>query len=141
MPESLFPPSHLDLLDRPLCAALTTLMPDGQPQTTPVWFSREGSSILINTMRDFRKQKNMRADPRVSLLIFDPKAPLRHIEIRGLVVEMTEVGALEHLDQLTAAYLNRPGARFFGDSVPAEEQARHTPVKVRIQPIHVRVEE
>lgn len=140
MPESLFPPSHLDLLDRPLCAALTTLMPDGQPQTTPVWFSREGPYILINTMRDFRKQKNMRADPRVSLLIFDPKAPLRHIEIRGLVVDMTEAGALEHLDQLTATYLNRAGAHFFGDSVPAEQQASHTPVKVRIQPVHVRVE-
>ena len=141
MPESLFPQSHLDLLDSPLCAALTTLMPDGQPQTTPVWFSREGPYLLINSMRDFRKQKNMRADPRVSLLIFDPNKPLRHIEIRGLVVEMTEEGALEHLDQLTVAYLKKPGARFFGDSVPAEQQALHVPVKIRIEPTHVRVEE
>jgi PPOX class probable F420-dependent enzyme len=140
MSESLFPQSHLDLLDSSLCAALTTLMPDGQPQTTPVWFSREDPHILINTMRDFRKQKNMRGDPRVSLLIFDPKKPLRHIEIRGVVVEMTEDGALEHLDQLAAFYMKKPGARFFGDSVPAAQQAIHVPVKVRIEPVHVRVE-
>lgn len=115
-------------------------MPDGQPQTTPVWFSREGPHILINTMRDFRKQKNLRADPRVSLLIYDPKKPLRHMEIRGRVVEMTEEGALEHLDALTAFYMKKPGARFFGDSVPEAMQATHVPVKVRIEPIHVRVE-
>jgi PPOX class probable F420-dependent enzyme len=140
MTESLFPESHLDLLDCPLCAALTTLMPDGQPQTTPVWFSREGPYILINSMRNFQKQKNLRADPRVSLIIYDPKQPLRHIEIRGRVVEITEEGAVEHLDALTAFYLKKPGAHFFGDSVPAALQASHIPVKIRIEPRHVRVE-
>jgi hypothetical protein len=89
-------------------------------------------------MRDFRKAKNMLADPRVTLLICDPANPHRHVELRGTVIEMTEAGALEHLDALTRLYLKRPEAHFFGDSVPAELQAKHTPVKVTIAPSAVR---
>lgn len=134
------PQSHLDLIDGPYNCVLSTLMPDGQPQVTPIWCNRVGDFILINTMRGFRKEKNMRANSHVSLLAYDPKRPLRHIEIRGVVVEMTEEGALEHLDQLTQLYSGKPGAKFFGDSVPAELQATQTPVKVTIEPIHIRVE-
>ncbi len=134
------PQSHLDLLEGPFCAALTTRLPDGQPQVTPVWYSTDGVYILINTMRGFRKEKNMRANPRVSLLIYDPRHPQRHVEVRGLVVEMTEDGALEHLDALTQRYIGKPDAHFFGDSVPATLQATHVPVKIVIAPTHVRVE-
>jgi hypothetical protein len=73
--------------------ALTTLMPDGQPQTTPVWCNRKAEYIFINVMKGFRKEKNMRLNPKVSLLAYDPKNPLHNIEIRGLVVEMSEEGA------------------------------------------------
>lgn len=134
------PESHLDLIDGPYTVALTTVMPDGQPQTTPVWCNRKGEYIYINVMKGFRKEKNMRLCPKVSLLIYDPKNPLRNIEIRGCIVEMTEEGAIEHNDELTQLYLNKPDAKFFGDSVPAEMQARYTPVKVKIMPMHIRVE-
>ena len=134
------PESHRDLVDGPYCVALTTVMPDGQPQTTPVWCNREGDSILINTMRDFRKAKNMRQNPKVTLLIYDLCNPFRNIEIRGEVMEMTEEGALEHLNQLTELYMKRPGAQFFGDSVPGELQATHIPVKITIAPTHIRTE-
>ena len=134
------PKSHLDLISGAYWAALTTIMPDGQPQTTPVWCNCEGEYVLINTMRGFRKEKNMRNNPKVSLLAYDPKHPLRNIEIRGVVVEMTEEHALEHLDQLTQLYLNQPGAKFFGDSVPQELQATHVPVRVKIAPTRIRVE-
>jgi PPOX class probable F420-dependent enzyme len=134
------PESHRDLIDGPYWAALTTVMPDGQPQTTPIWCNREGDHVLINTMQGFRKAKNMRANPRVSLLVYDPANPIRNIEIRGLVVEMTEDGALAHLDALTQLYMNKPDARFFGDSVPAALQAVHVPMKIRIAPTRIRVE-
>ncbi len=133
------PDSHRDLLDGSDCVTLTTVMPDGQPQVTPVWCNLDGGDVLVNTMRGFRKEKNMRANPRVTLLIYDPKWPLRHIEIRGTVTEMTEEGALEHLDQLTRLYLRKAGAQFFGDSVPAALRATYVPVKVRIAPTRVRV--
>ena len=134
------PESHLDLIDGPYTVALTTVMPDGQPQTTPVWCNRKEDYIYINVMRGFRKEKNMRLNPRVSILAYDPKNPLRNIEIRGCVVEMTEEGAVEHDDELTQLYMGKPDARFFGDAVPAELQATHVPVKVKIRPTHIRTE-
>jgi PPOX class probable F420-dependent enzyme len=139
------PESHTDLIDGPYWAALTTVMPNGsdghQPQTTPVWCNREGNYVLTNTMQGFRKEKNMRANPKVALLVCDPRNPLRNIEVRGLVVEMTEVGAVEHDDALAELYLGKPGARFFGDAVPAGLALTYVPVKVTIAPTRVRVEE
>jgi PPOX class probable F420-dependent enzyme/deazaflavin-dependent oxidoreductase (nitroreductase family) len=134
------PASHRDLLDGGYTAALTTIMPDGQPQITPVWCNLDGDDVLVNTMRGFRKERNMRANPRVTLLAYHSRQPLRHIEVRGSVVEMTEEEALEHLDQLTRLYLHRADARFFGDSVPATLRATYVPVKVRIAPTLIRVE-
>ena len=134
------PDSHRDLFDGYACVALTTIMPDGQPQITPVWSNLDDPYVLINSMRGFRKEKNMRRNPRVTLLAFDPKQPLRSIEIRGTVVEMTEEGALEHLDRLTQLYMHKQGARFFGDSIPAELQATYVPIKVKIAPMSIRVE-
>lgn len=136
----LLPETYRDLLDGEFCAALITVMPDGQPQITPVWFNREGDYLWLNTMRGFRKEKNMRANPKVTLLVYDPQQPLRSIEIRGTVVEMSEEGALDHLDSLTQKYLRKPGARFFGDSVPASLQATYIPVKIKVAPTRVRVE-
>ena len=134
------PESHADLIDGPYVVALFTIMPDGQPQTTPVCCNRHGDYVFINVMKGFRKEKNMRLNPHVSLLAYDPKNPLRNIEIRGCVVEMTEEGAIEHNDELTQLYLGRPDAKFFGDSVPAELQTRYTPVRIKIAPTHIRVE-
>ncbi len=134
------PDSHRDLFDGYACVALTTIMPGGQPQITPVWSNLDEPYVLINTMRGFRKEKNIRSNPKVTLLAFDPKHPLHSIEIRGTVVEMTEEGALEHLDQLTQLYMHKSNARFFGDSIPAELQATYIPIKVKIAPISLRVE-
>lgn len=134
------PESHTDLLDSGACVALTTVMPDGQLQITPIWCNREGDYVLINTMRGFRKEKSMRCNPKVTLLAYDPKNPLRHIEIRGTVVDMTEEGSLDHLDHLTQLYLHRSDARFFGDCVPAQLQAIYVPVKVKIAPTRIRLE-
>lgn len=134
------PESHRDLLDGGSCVALTTIMPDGQPQITPIWCNREGDDVLLNTMRGFRKERNMRLNPHVTLLLYDPKHPLRYLEIRGMVIEMTEEGALDHLNRLTQLYLHKPDARFFGESIPAELQAAYVPVKIKIAATHVRVE-
>ena len=59
MKPVLIPDSHRDLFDGDACVALTTIMPNGQPQITPVWCNRDGAYVLINTMRGFRKEKNM----------------------------------------------------------------------------------
>jgi hypothetical protein len=132
------PESHRDLLAGPVNVVLTTLMPNGQPQTTPIWCNLDGDDVLINTMKQFRKQKNMRLNPKVTLLAYRLGQPLHNIEVRGRVVEMIEEGALEHLNELNMLYGGGP--EFFGDSVDAELRHKFTPVKVRIRPVRVRVE-
>ena len=77
----------------------------------------------------------MRLNPRVTLLCFDPREPLRYVEVRGVVEEMTEVGALEHLDGLSLRYTGL--TPYFGGCVPAELAATETPVLCRIRPTHV----
>jgi PPOX class probable F420-dependent enzyme len=134
----MIPKSHRELLAGPVNAVLTTVMPDGRPQTTPVWCNLDGDDVLINTMKQFRKQKNMRLNPQVTLLAYRPSKPFRNIEVRGRVVEMTEDGALKHLNALNVLY--GAGPEFFGDSVDVELRHKFTPVKVRIRPVRVRVE-
>ncbi len=130
------PASYRDLVECPPVAALTTLMADGSPQTSVVWCDFDGQYVRVNTMRGFAKERNMRRDPRVTLLCYDPKDPLRYLEVRGTVVEMTEDGAAEHLDRLASKYVGRP-IRYFGDAIPAEFAASETPVLCLIRPIHV----
>lgn len=129
------PEAFLDLVNGPRVAALTTIMPDGGPQTTVVWCNFDGTLVLVNTMRGFRKEKNMRRDPRVTLLCYDPRQPLRSLEIRGRVVEMTEEGALEHLDGLSELYIGK--SPYFGECVPAELKGKEIPVLCKILPTHV----
>ena len=128
-------PGYLDLANGPRVAALTTVMPDGQPQTTVVWCDFDGTYVRVNTIRGFRKEKNMRANPRVTLLCYDPRQPLRYLEIRGTVVEMTETGALEHLDSLSDLYIGK--SPYFGECVSAELQDTEIPVLCRIRPDHI----
>jgi hypothetical protein len=66
-----------------------------------------------HTMRGFAKERNMRRDPRVTLLCYDPRQHLRYLEVRGTVVSMTEEGATDHLDALASKYAGRP-IRYFG---------------------------
>src|SRR5512133_1541010 len=124
------PESHADLVDAPPVAALTTLMKDGSPHTTPVWCNFDGRHVLLNTMRGFLKERNMRRDPRVTLLCFDPREPLRSLEIRGCVVEMSEDGAREHLDTLTRLYTGLEP--FFGAGVSAQLAEPEVPVVCRV---------
>ena len=130
------PPSHADLVECPPVCALSTLSRSGAPQTSVVWCDREGSLVRVNTMRGFAKERNMRRDPRVTLLCYDPREPLRYLEVRGAVVEMTEVGAVEHLDQLASKYAGRP-VRYFGDVIPARFAETEVPVLCRIRPERV----
>jgi PPOX class probable F420-dependent enzyme len=130
------PASHLDLVDGPRVAALTTLMPDGYPQTSVVWCDQDGACVRVNTMRGFQKERNMRRDPRVTLLCYDPREPLRYLEVRGTVVEMTEEGAMAHLDALSSRYAGRP-VRYFGDVLPVTLAETEVPVLCRVRPTHV----
>ena len=130
------PASHLDLLECPPVAALTTVMPDGYPQTSVVWCDFDGRYLRINTMKGFQKERNMRRDPRVTVLCYDPLEPLRYLEVRGTVVAMTEEGAAQHLDDLASKYAGR-NMRYFGDCIPLHFAESEIPVLCLVEPSHV----
>ena len=135
-PPDQIPASHRDLVQCPPVAALTTVMPNGYPQTSVVWCDFDGDCVRVNTMRGFAKERNMRANPQVTLLCYDPHQPNRYLEVRGTVVELTEAGAAAHLDHLASAYAGRP-MRYFGDAIPAPFAQTEVPVLCRIRPTHV----
>jgi len=108
---NIIPESHRDLLtdEARAYAYLATLMPDGSPQLTPLWFETDGTHILINSARGRVKDKNMRARSQIAILITDPKDPFfRYLQIRGRVVEVTEEGGLEHINKLSLKYDSKP---------------------------------
>ncbi len=108
---NLIPESHRDLLlpETRAYAYLATLMPDGSPQLTPLWVDFDDNYVLLNSAKGRIKDKNMRARSQVAILITDPKDPFgRYIQIRGKVVEVTEDGALEHINKLSLRYDDKP---------------------------------
>ena len=135
-PSVTIPAAFADLAECPPVAALSTLSPDGYPQTSVVWCDLEDPLVRVNTMSAFAKARNMRRDPAVALLCYDPREPRRYLEIRGHVVSMTENGALEHLDRLASKYAGRP-VHYFGDVVPTAFAESEVPTLCRIQPTHV----
>jgi PPOX class probable F420-dependent enzyme len=121
------PAGFRDLLTKSTFAFLATLMPDGSPQVTPVWFDLEGEFLRVNSARGRLKDKNMRRDPRVALSMIDPDNPYRHLSIRGKVIEVTEKGADAHIDALAKKYLGL-------DTYPYR-QSDEVRVIYRIQPL------
>jgi PPOX class probable F420-dependent enzyme len=99
------PRQFRDLLDTKALAHLGTVMPDGSPQVTPVWFDFAGGHVRVNSAKGRLKDKNMRRDPRVALSIVDPSDAYRYLEIRGRVVDITEEGAVAHINSLAKKYL------------------------------------
>ena len=65
-------------------AALTTLLPDGQPMTHVMWVDCDDEHILINTETHRQKARNMRRDPRVTVAIWEADDPYRYAEVRDL---------------------------------------------------------
>jgi len=127
MPE-VIPEQYKDLFNKKAFASLTTLMPDGSPQTTPVWCDIDGDLVMFNSAKGRQKDRNVRRDPRVALAIIDPDNPYRYMEIRGKVVEITEQGADAHIDKMAEKYLGK-------DTYPFR-QAGEVRVIYKIRPEH-----
>jgi PPOX class probable F420-dependent enzyme len=97
-----------NLIDRPNFAHLATLMPDGSPQSVPVWVGREGEHIVICTGENSLKGKNTRRDPRVALSIVDFTDPYEEVQIRGRVVERRLDPDLKIMDPISHKYTGKP---------------------------------
>jgi PPOX class probable F420-dependent enzyme len=97
-----------NLIDRPNFAHLATLMPDGSPQSVPVWVGREGERIVICTGEKSLKAKNTRRDPRVALSIVDFINPYEEVQIRGHIIERRPDPDLKTMDPISHKYTGKP---------------------------------
>lgn len=134
------PSTHLDLLTRPIHGVLTTMMPDGQPQSSLVWCDYDGKCARVNTTLQRQKGINLSSNPKATLLIVDPEDTGRYIEIRG-EMELVQAGALEHLDEITRQYTKHPD--YYGYIYPVEQRTKETRIicslnakKITLDAIH-----
>jgi PPOX class probable F420-dependent enzyme len=105
---SAIPEKFLDLLQQKKAfASLATVMPDGSPQVTPVWFDYKDGAIRVNTAKGRVKARNMSEGSTVALSIMDPENPYRYIQVRGRVKRVVEEGASAHIDSLAKKYLGQ----------------------------------
>jgi PPOX class probable F420-dependent enzyme len=122
---------EIDLLsdEQRAFAFLATIMDDGTPQVTPVWFNTDGNSIFINSAAGRIKDRNMRVRPQVAMAIMNPENAYRVIQIRGRVDEITEERAEEHFETLAYKYT---GNRKLQERPPGEVRVKYkiTPVSV-----------
>src|SRR4051794_23273647 len=91
------------LVDAPTFVIVTTLNPDGGPQSSVVWIKRDGDDLIFSTVRGRQKARNLERDPRISVCLFDPAAPISYVEVRGTVA-LSEEGGRELIDELSHKY-------------------------------------
>jgi PPOX class probable F420-dependent enzyme len=102
------PEKFLDLLtQKKAFANLATIMPDGSPQVTPVWFDYVDGVIRVNTAKGRVKARNMKEGSPVALAIMDPDNAYRYLQVRGRVRRVVEAGADRHIDSLAKKYLDK----------------------------------
>ena len=102
------PDKYVDLLQhKTTFANLATVMPDGSPQVTPVWFDYKDGIIRVNSAKGRTKTRNMTVGAPVALCIMDPDNPYRHLQVRGRIQSVSERGADAHIDSLAKKYLGR----------------------------------
>ena len=130
------PNTHLDLFQSPVHGVLTTIMPDGTPQSSIIWVDYDGECVLINTTLERQKGRNMRANPKVTVLVIDPNDSSRWVEVRGQVKEIRREGAEAHADKLTQRYCQNK-QHFYGDIYPVAQKEKETRVIVKIRPVKI----
>ena len=95
------------LLSHPNFAHLSTLMPDGSPNSTPVWIGMDDDHILIGSGEGSLKVRNLRRDPRLALSVVDFRDPYEEVQIRGHVKEFREDTDFKVMDAISHKYTDK----------------------------------
>lgn len=100
--------SALDLLASDAVATLATLNPDGSPHLSLAWVAVEDGEVVLGTLNDQRKLRNLRRDPRIAVTIQSERINdwgLReYLALEG-TARLTEGGAPELLQRLARTYI------------------------------------
>jgi PPOX class probable F420-dependent enzyme len=87
---------------------VVTIDEDGGPQVTAAWVGVEGDEIVLATIPEQRKLRNLRRDPRIVLSVPSTTKNewglLEYLVVYG-TARVTEGGAAETLQRLAYTYL------------------------------------
>lgn len=125
---NIIPEDYKHLLSDPVVVTLITLMPDGHPQGSAVWCDYDGEHILINTAVGRQKDKNMKADPRVTVVAIDPANPYRYLEVRGVIDERID-GDESMIDRLAQIYTG--SSKYYGEVAPETDRVERVTYKIK----------
>jgi PPOX class probable F420-dependent enzyme len=102
------PDEARELLESDAVAHVVTLNEDGSPQVTAAWVGVEGDEIVLATIPEQRKLRNLRRDPRVAISVPSTNVNdwglLEYLVVYG-TARVTEGGAPEMLQRLARTYL------------------------------------
>lgn len=123
----------LALLEDAYVVWLTTVRPNGQPQSSPVWFVIDDDEFLIYSLSDTARTPNLETNPRVSLNL-DSNAGADVVTVEGVARVVEGPSSTEH-----AAYQEkyRDGIRDIGHT--PESFAERYSVALRITPKRWRI--
>ncbi len=76
-------PEILERLGTDLVVWLTTVSPEGQPQTSPVWFLWADDAFLIYSQPNATKVRNLRANPKVALTLRTDETASSYVTFEG----------------------------------------------------------
>ena len=117
------PGGLVPLLESTAVAFVSTIGPRGEPQTTPLWFLWEGGVVRFSLVEGRQKLRNLRRDPRISVVVVDPADPTWYVELRGIVDALTLDGELDLERKVSEKYtgghvdVESPGTPRFATSV------------------------
>ncbi|HWS84905.1 MAG TPA: PPOX class F420-dependent oxidoreductase [Ktedonobacteraceae bacterium] len=104
---AVIPQEYTNLLHTTALAHIATIGPQGEPQSTPVWFDWDGSHIRFSQIKTRQKYRNLQRNPHIALSIVDPTNPYRYLEVRGKVVRIDEDPNLDFINSMAKKYLGK----------------------------------
>lgn len=108
-------PTVRDILRRSMVARIATLSRNGRPNINPLYFVYVNGRIWLGTSDWTLAARNVRADPRVSILfeVEQDHAPHRLLRISGRATERTDAKTVRSfIWRVTRKYYLTPGGIF-----------------------------
>lgn len=107
-------------------AIIGTNRKDGSVEIVPVWFEQKDGSFWINGGTNRGWFKHLQRDPRITLLLIDPKEMFRWAQVEGRMINWEEDPGGEHINRLSHRYFGRD-----------YQNSRTGRIKVQIEPLRV----
>lgn len=124
------PEQYTDLLQSAALAHIATIGPNGEPQSSPLWFGWDGEFLrFAQLVGADRKRRNLERDPRVAISIVDPENIYRYVEVRGTVERIEPDVNNAFIDSMAQKY---QGKETYTEGKPGDEY-----IVVVIRPVRV----